>query len=152
MARRVKSTQRTKRLTKGSRNITAFTRRGADAFGGQASTVNQKYLLAAGEVIAAQARTNAKAFSTRIPGATGVGVGDKPDEAVVITDGAAAPNALPFETGERHPLWGEWVTGKGRQPKRPYLTKAAKTAVDAALQVYAAQLTELVDLEIPNEQ
>lgn len=141
MARRAKKSQRVKRLTKSSRNVSSFTRRAAGSFGSEASGINQKYLLAAAEVIAEQARRNAS-FSTRIPAATGVATGDNPDEAIVITDGAAAPNALPFETGERHMLWGDseyWYP----QPKKPYMAKAAKTASGQALEVYAAQVDEL---------
>jgi hypothetical protein len=142
VARRAKKTQRIKRLTKSSRNVTSFTRRAADSFGSEAGGINQKYLLAAAGVIAEQARKNASKFSTRIPAATGVATGDNADEAIVITDGAAAPNALPFETGERHPLWGDrelWYP----QPKKPYMAKAAKTASGQALEVYAAQVDEL---------
>lgn len=142
MARRAKKTQKVKRLTKSSRNVSSFTRRAAGSFGSQANGVNQKYLLAAAAVIAEQARKNAS-FSTRIPAATGVATGDSADEAVVVTDGDAAPNALQFELGERHPLWGTWVTGKGRQPKKPYMAKAAKTASGKALEVYAEQVDEL---------
>jgi hypothetical protein len=143
VVRRVKKTPRIRRLTARSRSVTAYTRRAADSFGSEAGSINQKYLLAAAEVIAQTAKANAASFSTRIPAATGVATGDSTDEALVIVDGSAAPNALPFETGDRHPLWGVWVTGKGKQPKRPFLTKAATTSADAAMHVYAAQIDEI---------
>jgi hypothetical protein len=104
-------------------------------------------VLAAAEIFAAKARANAAKFSKRIPAATAV-VPWKDDTATVTTDGDAAPNAAPFEFGERHPLYGNrkfWFP----QPRRSYMSNAANSAstVNAAAEVYAAKEVELLAAE-----
>lgn len=95
-------------------------------------------VLKAASIFQAQAKKNAARFSTRIPAATYV-QGYQDQEAMVVTDGSAAPNAAPFEFGERHPLWGRWVTGKGKQPRRSYMSNAATNAgvIENAAEAYA---------------
>jgi hypothetical protein len=126
---------------------------GYSASGGTGET--RRSVLLAAEVFAATARALGASLckSRRIPAATAVlPVGEQ--SANVETDGGAAPNAAPFEFGERHPLWGRWVTGKGKQPKRPYLDRTAKdgTTINSAGDIYAdaetALLAEEYDLEI----
>lgn len=90
----------------------------------------------AAEVFADVARANAARFSIRIPAATAV-VALNEQAAMVVTDGDAAPNAAPFEFGERHPLFGNrssWY----QQPRRAYMSSAANNpvAVEAASDVY----------------
>lgn len=89
----------------------------------------------AAEVIAAGARQNASSFSKRIPAATKA-VGDSATKAHVITSGAQAPNAAPFEYAERHPLFGNkkhWYT----QPHRPYMERAGRDDLDEAAEAYS---------------
>lgn len=112
------------------------------AYGSTRSSV-----LKAAEILAAQARRNAAAFSTRIPAATVV-AGLAEQQAAVVTDGAAAPNAAPFEFGERHPLFGDkkhWY----KQPLRAYMNRAATNsgALASALEAYGAEETLLLSAE-----
>src|SRR5258708_31679927 len=102
--------------------MTQVTSMNLAAFAGAASSINQKYLLAAAELIAVKARANAAKFSRRIPGATHARP-KGPDAVVVITDGMAAPNAAPFEFGKRHPLFGD-RTHWYKQPTRAYISRA----------------------------
>lgn len=94
-------------------------------------------VLKAAEVFLVQARKNAMRFSTRIAPATHVtGLGEH--QAMLVTDGTAAPNAAPFEFGERHPLYGNrrhWY----KQRTRAYMSRAAsnKTAISKAADIYA---------------
>jgi hypothetical protein len=95
-------------------------------------------VLKAAEVFLEQARRNAAKFSRRIPAATYVS-GYQDQQAMIVTDGDAAPNAAPFEFAERHPLWGDrahWY----KQPRRPYMSRAAssKATVEKAADIYAA--------------
>jgi hypothetical protein len=93
-------------------------------------------VLAAAAVMMAAAKANASKFSRRIPPATTVEPYSE-NEAMIVTDGGAAPNAAPFEFGERHPLWGNrnyWY----KQPTRAYMNRAALSAAEAAAEIYAA--------------
>ena len=86
-------------------------------------------------------------LSQRIPAATYVAPFDE-QQAVVFTDGVLAPNAAPFEFGERHPLFGNersWWP----QPLRPYMNRAAsnKRTVQAASEAYGAREAELLAIE-----
>lgn len=96
----------------------------------------RKSVLAAAELYAEQARKNAAKFSTRIPAATGVEPWAE-EAAAVVTNGNAAPNAAPFEFGERHPLYGNrkhWY----KQPTRAFMNRAAMNpgVAEAAANVY----------------
>lgn len=112
--------------------------------GGFAGT-RQSVIEAAG-VIARQAAANASKFSRRIPAATFVD-GVSESQAQVITDGTAAPNAAPFEYGERHPLFGDrehWY----KQATKPYMNQAATgDALDEAADVYGDLETQLLAQE-----
>jgi hypothetical protein len=65
----------------------------------------------------------------------------------VQTNGKKAPNAAPFEFGERHPLFGmtgkpggRGPLGKGywfKQPTRPYMETAARNKLDEAAREYS---------------
>jgi hypothetical protein len=99
-------------------------------------------LRAAAECIAILARAKAAGFSSRIPGTIKVigGTGG-----VWITAGGPggkdAPNAYPFETGARHPLFGNtkhWYP----QPKKPFLEEAAAEGADAAINEFAKVLDD----------
>jgi hypothetical protein len=105
-------------------------------------------VLMAAEIFATKARSIAAKFSTRIPAATHVEPLNE-QTATVVTDGKAAPNAAPFEFGERHPLWGRWVTGKGKQPTRAYMNRTANDSatLDEAADVYANVETILLSAE-----
>jgi len=116
----------------------------AFAVGGFSGT--RESVLEAAGVICRQAQANARKFSKRIPAATFVdGVSEQ--QAQVVTDGTAAPNAAPFEFGERHPLFGDkgvWF----KQPTRAYMNSAASgAAVDEAADVYADLETTLLSQE-----
>lgn len=120
--------------------------------------ITRESVLKAAQVFADQARKNASRFSKRIPAATFVdSAGDQ--RAEIVTDGTAAPNAAPFEFGERHPLnypnqvatlnrYGRsrhWV----KQRTRAYMSNAAKNprAIQKAADVYASTETELLAQE-----
>lgn len=94
----------------------------------------------AAEVIAAEARRNAAAFSKHIPAATGVGGGISAAGVYVRTSGRKARMAAPNEFGERHPLFGNYRHFYPT-PHRPYMETAADTALDRAAEAYA----EIVD-------
>jgi hypothetical protein len=101
------------------------------SFGGTRESV-----LEAAGVLSRQAKANAASFSRRIPMATYV-AGFSENQAMVVTDGAAAPNAAPFEFGERHPVFGNRNVWR-KQPLRPYMNRAATgPALDEAADVYA---------------
>jgi hypothetical protein len=104
-------------------------------------------VLKAAAIFAAQARTNAAKFSVRIPAATSV-LPYNEHQAQVVTDGVAAPNAAPFEFGERHPLWGNRKYWRP-QPRRAYMDRAARNpgAFSAAAEIYAETETELLAKE-----
>jgi hypothetical protein len=102
-------------------------------------------LRAAAECIAVLARAKSAAFSTRIPASIKVigGTGG-----VWIMAGGAggkdAPNAYPFETGARHPLFGNtkyWYP----QPKRPFLEEAAAEGAEAAINEFAKVIDDWSD-------
>lgn len=117
-----------------------------------------KWLVAAGQVIADQAKANASKFSSRIGPATSVMGGDGPNEIVVITDGTKAPNGDPNEFGKRHPLnypnqrgAGAWGPRDKKAMKRPYMAQAMRSKIDEALDVYAKSLDELVEAGLPGK-
>lgn len=84
----------------------------------------------AADKTARAARSNAAAFSKRIPGATKVREYRAYTE--VVTLGNEAPNAAPFEAGEEHPLFGD-RKHEYRQPHRPFMQAAFdRTADDGA--------------------
>jgi hypothetical protein len=86
----------------------------------------------AAEVIAATAIARSSKFSKRIP--LSVKVVSSSWGAYIIAGGDAAPNAYPFETGARHPLFGNrnyWYP----QPKKPFLEQAADAASSKAANV-----------------
>lgn len=99
----------------------------------------------AAKIIRDEAARIASAFSRRIGPATKVQGGVS--GVYIQTNGRLAPNAAPFEFGERHPLFG--LTGrpggrgpKGsghwyRQPKRPYMEEGARRKLDEASVEYA---------------
>lgn len=99
----------------------------------------RKSVIQAAQVFGDQAKNSAKKFSTRIPAATYV-MGSTEQAAQVVTDGTDAPNAAPFEFGERHPLWGRRGPGDWRkQPTRAYMSNAARNsgAITRAAEAYA---------------
>lgn len=107
-------------------------------------------VLQAAAVFMMKARANAAKFSTRIPPATTVQGYDE-QKAMVVTDGAAAPNAAPFEFRERHPVFAdkdlprdEWTWRY--QPRRSYMGNAAtnKPTVSKAVDVYGDIETKLL--------
>jgi hypothetical protein len=104
-------------------------------------------VMAAAELFAAKARANASNFSTRIPPATTAEpYGEQ--EAQIVTDGTAAPNAAPFEFGERHPLFGDrahWY----KQQTRAYMNRAARDpgTIGAAADIYGTAEAELLSKE-----
>lgn len=115
-------------------------------------------VLKAAEVFRDQARANAAKFSRRIPPATNV-TGYLEEQAMVWTDGVAAPNAAPFEFGERHPSnlpnitfnkYGRrtvWAPqGVPPKPKsRPYMSRAVNSkTIDKAADIYAAAEVQLL--------
>ncbi len=110
-----------------------FATPGGFSVGGFSGT--RESVIEAAGVLAREAKANAARFSKRIPAATYVD-GVSESQAQIITDGGAAPNAAPFEFGERHPLFGDrdhWY----KQPTRPYMNQAATgPAVDEAADVY----------------
>lgn len=104
-------------------------------------------VMKAAEIFAAKARANAAKFSRRIPAATYVDPYTE-EQAQVVTDGTMAPNAAPFEFGERHPLFGDrkhWY----KQPTRAYMSRAAKDSktIDTAADVYATAEVEMLEQE-----
>lgn len=104
-------------------------------------------VIRAAEIYADQAKRNAARYSRRIPAATHV-EGSAEQVAYVVTDGNAAPNAAPFEFGERHPLFGNrghWY----KQPTRAYMSNAAnsKTTQAAAAEAYATAEVQLLAAE-----
>lgn len=121
MARSASARQRARRYAKKSG---VYATNAGDVAGGTGTSRNG--VLAAAQVFAAQAQKNAARFSVRIPAATYVQAVEE-QSALVITDGTAAPNAAPFEFGERHPLYGNrkfWY----KQPLRAYMSNAARNA------------------------
>lgn len=97
---------------------------------------------AAAEIIANAARVNAAKFSKRIPGS--VHVVDTSSQTLVVAGGAAAPNAYPFETGARHPLFGNtnyWYP----QPKKPFMARAVRSASNLAAEEFAGVIDDLAD-------
>lgn len=159
MPRAKKKPKEPRKFTSRSK-VTGSSVRASEDFADAAA--NLKWLVAAGEVIAAQARANASKFSTRIGPATSVKGGDKDNEIVIITDGSKAPNADPNEFGKRHPLnypnqvnasggqaWGPKAPNKPK--KRPYMAKAMRTSLPAALEVYAQSVDVLIETGLPGE-
>lgn len=63
-----------------------------------------KRLREAAEIVAMKAREIASAFSTRIP--LSVKITGGASRVYIRAGGPVAPNAYPFETGARHPLFG----------------------------------------------
>lgn len=112
-------------------------------------------VLLAASVVAEAAKARAAKFSTRIPAATAVeAFGEQ--EAMVVTDGTAAPNAAPFEFGERHPCNLPNLAGPDgrstvwrRQPLRPYMSRAARSPAVAAeaAEIYGRTEAELLAKE-----
>ncbi len=104
---------------------------------------NTDYLRKAAEIIARKAKMNSVKFSRRIPANTHVRV--SLEGVAVVTDGNRAPNAAPFETAERHPLWA--AVGSTRyekkpedwrkQPYRPYMLEAGYSELDKAALAFA---------------
>lgn len=106
-------------------------------FAPSGSGATRSSVIEAAKLFLAQARKNAAKFSRRIPAATYVAPYEE-QQAQIVTDGVAAPNAAPFEFGERHPLFGDrhhWY----RQPRRSYMSRAAtnKKTIDQAAEIYA---------------
>ncbi len=125
-----------------SRTTVGATYRGMQSFSKAPRGESEEFLFMAGEEFAKAARAISAGFSRRIPAATGV-FGDVAGVAVV-TDGAVAPNAAPFEFAERHPLFGDrehWYP----QPHRPYMDEAAVAAYGAGLNEYAKILDPMTD-------
>lgn len=97
-------------------------------------------LTKAAEIISAEAKRVSAMRSVRIPASTHVGVNN--GMVAVITDGATAPNAAPFEAAELHPLWAHvgsyrYVHFKwGRQPFFPYMMIAAENKIAEAAEAY----------------
>ncbi len=128
---------------RGYKKSGVFATAAGQTFGGTGGS--RRSILAAAKVFADQAKKNASRFSTRIPPATGVeGYGEQ--EAMVVTDGAAAPNAAPFEFGLRHPLNYPGQTGWGKQPTRAYMSNAARNqgALQRAADIYGDAEAELL--------
>ena len=100
---------------------------------------------AAAQIIATAAGVSASAYSRRIPRSMRV-LQTGAQRFSVVAGGDAAPNARPFETGDRHPLWGRWVTGKGRQPKRPFLEEGAAAGITEAASVFATFIDDVCDV------
>lgn len=85
----------------------------------------------AAKMIAEAAKRNA-AFSRRIPAATIVR--EYADYTEVVTRGALAPNAAPFEKPLSHPLFGDkehWYA----QPHRPFMQDALDQKGDKAADI-----------------
>lgn len=106
-------------------------------------------VLAAAEVVCEAVRAKAARFSTRIPAATDVHPYQE-NAAIISTDGQKAPNAAPFEFGERHPSntpnnYGNNVWCKGT--RRAYMTNGAKAGTAAAAEVYGEREIELLATE-----
>ncbi len=103
-------------------------------------TRDNKRLKEAAEPIAREARAISSAFSRRIPASTRV-VENSYGDVYVETDGAAAPNAAPFQFAENHPVFGNrdvWV----KQPWRPYMTEAAAEGSDEAVKIFALKIDD----------
>lgn len=162
MPRRRKPTSHSVRLGKGMRLPTGFTKRGATEFGGSAKDLNQEYLVRAAWLVALEVKRAVK-WSKRIPEATFAAPGDIANEAVVMTDGAKAPQAYAFEHHERHPL--NYPNQRNAQvghlrpmadtpkgAKRNYMSKALRKMQGQMLIEYSKQLDVLVDMEIPDKQ
>jgi hypothetical protein len=107
----------------------------------------RRSVMMAAELFSAAAKANASKFSKRIPAATSA-VPYNEEQAMIVTDGVAAPNAAPFEFGERHPLWGNRKYWK-KQPTRAYMNRAARNpgVIEAAGEIYATAETELLAAE-----
>lgn len=108
------------------------------------SGASRESLIKAAQVLCDQAKVNAAKFSKKIPAATYV-EGLESLECEVVTDGTMAPNAAPFEFGERHPLFGDrshWY----KQPTRAYMDKAAKNAgaLTRASDIFGTEETKLL--------
>lgn len=101
-----------------------------------------KRLRAAGQVVAADARARAGAFSSRIPASVKVTGGTT--MVYIVAGGDTAPNAYPFEYGKDHPVFatGDRSTWHwGKTPKRPFLEEAA----DATAELAAEEFAQVVD-------
>lgn len=101
-------------------------------------TAMAKRLKMAGEVVAAAARSNASAFSTRIPGSVKVTGGVT--GVFVVAGGDSAPNAYPIELGLDHPVYptGDRSTWHwGKTPRRPFMENAVNSAADLATEAFA---------------
>ncbi len=92
----------------------------------------------AAEIIAIKARAISAGFSKRIPISIVVrgGTGRVWIEAGG-PDGSIAPNAYPFETGARHPLFGSKTAPWYPQPKRPFLIEAGEAAIEQAAEAFS---------------
>ena len=80
-----------------------------------------KRLREAAEIVADAAREISASFSTRIPASIRITGGTS--KVYIRAGGPSAPNAYPFDTGARHPLFGNrdwWYP----QPKKPFLEEA----------------------------
>jgi hypothetical protein len=119
------------------------------SFSPESSGNTRTSVIQAAEVFATQARKNASTIrkdggpATRVVAATGV-EGASEQQAYVLTEGSKAPNAAPFEFGERHPVFGrpdvpraKWTWRKMKQ--RDYMNRAAtsSTTINAAAEAYA---------------
>lgn len=101
-----------------------------------------KRLRVAGQVVAADAKGRASAFSSRIPGTVKVTGGTT--MVYIVAGGEQAPNAYPFEYGKDHPVYatGDRSTWHwGKTPKRPFLQEAA----DATAELVAEEFALVID-------
>jgi len=106
----------------------------------EAKKAMAKRLKEAAEVVADAARSTS-GFSTRIPASIRVIGGTS--GVSIRAGGKIAPNAYPFETGARHPLFaprgsarytkGPWYP----QPKKPFLEEAEAIAIEPAVEAFA---------------
>lgn len=112
-----------------------------------------KRLKEAGEIVAAAARSISSGFSTRIPGSIRVMGGVS--SVRIVAGGPKAPNALPFERGKRHPLFGyrsgpnkgcvsRYNSSKGWYvtPKRPFLEEAEAATITPAVEAFASVIDD----------
>lgn len=105
----------------------------------------------AAKLLAMAARVASGKFSRRIPLSVKVIPFPSGNGAYIVAGGDIAPNAYPFETGARHPLFAE--VGSTRytsspwypQPKRPFLDEAADSAISAMANVMAAAVDDICD-------
>jgi hypothetical protein len=100
-----------------------------------------KRLKEAAQVIADETENITRTFSRRIPLSVRVRGGARGVR--IVAGGDEAPNAYPFETGARHPLFAVGPRGTGRwqwwypQPHRPYLEEAARAKLEEAAEKFA---------------